>query len=185
MAVHIEVDRNELQRLLEIEKLRHWEIAKKLGISMNTVQRRVNEWKLKSQRTGPREGPGHPEWRGGRILDKHGYVLLYRPDHHRARKMGTDRKRRYVLEHILVMEEKLGRPVLRGEVVHHVNGVNDDNRPENLMIFPSNGEHLRHELTGKCPKWSPEGRARILASVRQQRGSRKKSKPGAPPSPQS
>jgi hypothetical protein len=44
-------------------------------------------------------------------------------------------KGQYVFEHILVMEEILGRNLRQDESVHHRNGVRDDNRPENLELW--------------------------------------------------
>lgn len=47
---------------------------------------------------------------------------------------------RPVKEHIYTMERHIGRKIKQGEVVHHKNGVRDDNRIENLEIM-SHAEH--------------------------------------------
>lgn len=44
--------------------------------------------------------------------------------------------------HRVVVEKTLGRKLDAGEVVHHINGVRDDNRPENLEVM-TRGEHAR------------------------------------------
>jgi hypothetical protein len=73
------------------------------------------------------------QWRGragSPYQDAKGYVLVCRPGHPNA--MTRDG---YVYEHRLVMSETLGRPLRTGENVHHINGVKDDNRPENLELW--------------------------------------------------
>lgn len=70
----------------------------------------------------------------GYIVTWNGYRRVRCPDHPLADGKG------YVGEHILVMETTIGRQLAEQERVHHINGVKDDNRPENLRLM-SDPEH--------------------------------------------
>lgn len=69
-----------------------------------------------------------PCWRGGR-REEGGYILVYKPEHPRAKKNG------YIREHTIIMEDFLGRYITKGESVHHKNGDRKDNRLENLELW--------------------------------------------------
>lgn len=71
------------------------------------------------------------------IRHSQGYLLEWAPDHPRQ-------SRGRVLQHILVAERMIGRPLKDGEQVHHINGQRDDNRPENLEVLPYNEHQKRH-----------------------------------------
>lgn len=74
-----------------------------------------------------KRGKHHPQWEGGRFADQQGYVLVHMPDYPSARKDG------YIFEHRYVYEQSRGVRLPKDVIVHHINGVRDDNRPENLM----------------------------------------------------
>ena len=63
--------------------------------------------------------------------DAHGYVLV----------KTVKGNGRWEKQHVLVMETMVKRRLFPGEVVHHVNGVKDDNRPQNLHLFMTMSAH--------------------------------------------
>ena len=157
----LDLDREQIRIWIEDElRTKSW-VAEKLGIGLNTLHRRCKKWNLKTQRTGPRSGAAHPDWRGGVTIDKDGYRLIWVEAHPCRRKYNH-----YILEHRLVMEESIGRYLDPAEVVHHKNGNKLDNRLENLELFASNADHLRHELTGRVPKWTKDGKESLLRTAR-------------------
>lgn len=73
-----------------------------------------------------------------------GYVLLLKKDNPMASKRG------YVHRSHWVWEQNTGHIVTPPEVIHHRNGIKDDDRFENLEIFPTDRDHqrLRHRKKG-------------------------------------
>ena len=80
-------------------------------------------------------GENNHMWKGGRFPDQRGYIWQACKNHPHGSRKG------YVREHRLVMEKHLGRYLTKEEVVHHENGILDDNRIENLKLFKTAGEH--------------------------------------------
>lgn len=75
-------------------------------------------------------------WKGGRIVSSDGYTKVKMIGHYLSDKRG------YVSEHRLIASEKYGTILNSKNVVHHLNGIRTDNRPENLVITDKkvNGE---------------------------------------------
>jgi hypothetical protein len=82
-------------------------------------------------------------WKGGRKIRRDGYVLIAVPDDYPypAYQKGSGTK--YALEHRVVVEQRLGRYLLPGEVVHHIDGNPSNNAEGNLEVFASQSEHIR------------------------------------------
>lgn len=75
----------------------------------------------------------HPSWRGGIYRRKgNNYVEIWNG-------------KRYIGQHRKVMEEILGRKLLSHEFVHHINGIKNDNRPENLVVLSKTDHNKIHK----------------------------------------
>jgi len=106
-------------------------IAKSMGLYTTSVTRVL---KRNGRKLSDGKGENHSGWKGGRGI-KSGYWTVYAPEHKRAMNI------RRVFEHILVAEEKYGRPINKPEVIHHANLNRLDNDPTNLHLFKNNQEH--------------------------------------------
>jgi hypothetical protein len=142
------------------------QISEELSVSYSTVRRYAVSYGMPSRAGSPirrksltrsefvkraykkkwpngRYGPEAARWSGGRrngLGAKGEYIGIYSPNHPFKTKDG------YVMEHRLVMEQKLGRYLEPKEIVHHINGNKRDNRIENLELVSDRGTHTRNHF---------------------------------------
>lgn len=90
------------------------------------------------------KGSDNGRWKGGQHQRFDGYKLVRKGIIPKNAKGA-----RYILEHRLVMEEHLGRKLLRTEIVHHKNGIKSDNRIENLEIMTQAEHATKHYKADK------------------------------------
>ncbi|TXH11899.1 MAG: hypothetical protein E6R04_00305 [Spirochaetes bacterium] len=77
-----------------------------------------------------------------------GYIEEFHPEHPNSWKNG------WMFQHVFVMSESLGRPIKHHENVHHINGIRDDNRIENLELW-STSQPSGQRIEDKT-KWAIE-----------------------------
>ena len=82
-------------------------------------------------------------WNNGKLYTSDGYVLVRVPKDHPLHVANG-----YAFEHRMVISENIGRWLKANEHVHHINGVKDDNRSENLIVL-TKAEHNIIHMTGR------------------------------------
>ncbi len=89
-------------------------------------------------------GASHHSWRGGRFVDKNGYIQIFMPTHPRANKSNG-----YVREHIVVWETANNKSLPKGWIIHHLNGISSDNRISNLAAMPNKSHKFVLQVKAK------------------------------------
>jgi len=122
------------------------EVAETLGTSFVTLRRLFFDNSIPMRSIGEsvrlafqhnatmgfKKGTEHPRYNGYKTIEtRTGYIRVYKPDDPRCQG-----KTPYIGEHILVWEDTHNIPLPEGWVVHHLNGIKNDNRPVNLVGLP-------------------------------------------------
>jgi len=111
-----------------------WVVCKRLresGVKFRTCSENTQLLIAKGKNPVVKKGVHANNWKGGKRGARSGYVYIYVPEIQRYRR-----------EHVVVWERTHGMKLPNGWAVHHLNGVKDDNSPENLMACPA----IKHSL---------------------------------------
>ena len=112
-------------------KVERGNLMKFSKLNLDSQARLSAKLSANGKKNGFKSGTEHPNWRGGIKKNKDGYVSVLVNG-------------KYIKRARLLITEDIGRPLKSNEVTHHINGIRDDDRIENLMLFQSNGRHTKH-----------------------------------------
>ncbi len=87
---------------------------------------------MPSKDTYFKSGESHPNWKGGRSEDEMGYIRIVTGPNERKK------------EHVVIMENIIGRSMCSNECVHHKNEIKNDNRIENLQLMTKSDHGKLH-----------------------------------------
>lgn len=116
----------------QIERMR--EAQKKYWANPKNHNELLRRSKIGAYISSQRKGEKNPCWKGGKYK-MNGYIMVLVGD-------------KYIPEHRYIIEKYLNRKLEKYEHIHHLNGIKDDNRLENLKIVINR----KHYGEIKCPK---------------------------------
>lgn len=171
------VNKSDLYRLYITERKTMKQISQELGIAVGKVHRLIHQYEIpvRKLRDYPITDKQHQAWvrvgksgKGRKMTDAQkkrlsearkihgqghrkkrtdGYIALYYPDYPSSNSEG------YVMEHVYIMEQHLGRFLTDKEIVHHKNFDRADNRIENLQVM-TQSEHMSYHAK---LRWKKKG----------------------------
>ena len=147
MATRLDIKGRKFGRLTALEEIK---VGRWLFLCDCGVRKEISPYNVKNGNViscgcyniEKSSGKNNKRWNSGKLYDSEGYVRI---------RIG---KRKYKLEHRVIMEEFLGRKLLKNENVHHKNGIKDDNRINNLELWVKsqpNGQRVEDLI-----KWAKE-----------------------------
>ena len=89
-------------------------------------------------------GTSSNAWKGGKTIEG-GDTFIWNPKHPFCNNKGYIKRSRFMIE------KKLKRYLTSSEVVHHINGIKDDDRIKNLKLFNNHSIHMYNHW--KSPKY--------------------------------
>lgn len=116
-------------------------ISKICNVSLACIHQYLIKFDIPRRKFCGQPGIKCGKWKGGRTKSTQGYVWIHIDKPH-LRQVSKNHK--YVPEQILIVEKHLDRPLTKEEAIHHINEIKDDNRIENLYIFPNEHQHQRY-----------------------------------------
>lgn len=111
----------------EYEMISMDDIAKELGVSLNIIRRFFAKYNIQAKDHRKRSSLRKFVMEEKRYIHKGDYTLRYCPEHPRN-------NNGFVREHVLVMEEHLGRYLKPGEIIHHIDCNKSNNDISNLAL---------------------------------------------------
>lgn len=135
------VTKEELYDLYWIKRLTATQIGRMYKVRVNSIIDRMKALDIPRRTLADvTSGQYNPAWKGGRPKTGDGYVLIWINKDNPYYPMRN--RKNYILEHRLVMAEHLNRCLEPWEVIHHINGIKNDNRIENLELLPRQCDHV-------------------------------------------